>query len=115
MGPLDQLIEMIPGINKLPIKGLQADEEQLKYAKAVVQSMTPEERRNPSLLNHSRRLRIARGSGTAVSRVNQLVQQLGFMNRMIKQHAMVDMPQLPKRRIAKRPKSMRKRKRRKRR
>ena len=115
MGPLDQLIEMIPGINKLPIKGLQADEEQLKYAKAVVQSMTPEERRNPSLLNHSRRLRIARGSGTAVSRVNQLVQQLGFMNRMIKQHAMVDMPQLPRRRIAKRPKSMRKRKRRKRR
>ena len=122
MGPLDQLVEMIPGINKLPIKGLQADEEQLKYAKAIVQSMTPDERRNPRLLNHSRRLRISKGSGTTVSKVNQLVEQLKFMNRMVKQHAVAEMPelpnermQLPKSRIGKGPKSMRKKKKRKRR
>ena len=113
MGPLDQLIEMIPGINNLPTKGIQADESQLKYAKAIVQSMTPQERRNARLLNHSRRLRIANGSGTSVRQVNQLVEQLKFMNRMVKQHAGVEMPQLTKRQIGNRPKSMLKRKKRK--
>jgi signal recognition particle subunit SRP54 len=113
MGPLDQLIEMIPGINNLPTKGIQADESQLKYAKAIVQSMTPQERRNARILNHSRRLRIANGSGTSVRQVNQLVEQLKFMNRMVKQHAGVEMPQLTKRQIGNRPKSMLKRKKRK--
>ena len=113
MGPLDQLIEMIPGINNLPTKGIQADESQLKYAKAIVQSMTPQERRNARLLNYSRRLRIANGSGTSVRQVNQLVEQLKFMNRMVKQHAGVEMPQLTKRQIGNRPKSMLKRKKRK--
>jgi signal recognition particle subunit SRP54 len=115
MGPLDQLIEMIPGINNLPIKGIQADESQLKYAKAIVQSMTPQERRNARILNHSRRLRIANGSGTSVRQVNQLVEQLKLMNRMVKQHAGVEMPQLTKKQIGNRPKSMQKRKKRKRR
>ena len=94
MGPLDQLVEMIPGVNKLPMKNMQVDESQLKYTKAMIQSMTPMERRNSRLLDSSRRLRIAKGSGTTVRQVNQLVDQLKFMNRMMKQHPMVDAPQL---------------------
>ena len=94
MGPLDQLIDMIPGINKLPIKGMQVDETQLKYTKAMIQSMTPSERRNSRLLDSSRRMRIAKGSGTMVRQVNQLVDQLKVMNRMMKQHPMMGAPQL---------------------
>ena len=95
MGPLDQLIDMIPGLNKLPAKGLQADESQLKYAKAIIQSMTPLERRNPRILDRGRRIRIANGSGTTVRHVNQLVDQLKFMNRMVK-HNTMEIPQLTK-------------------
>ena len=94
MGPLDQLVEMIPGVSKLPMKNMQVDESQLKYTKAIIQSMTPIERRNSRLLDSSRRLRIAKGSGTTVRQVNQLVDQLKFMNRMMKQHPMMDVPQL---------------------
>ena len=94
MGPLDQLVEMIPGVNKLPMKNMQVDESQLKYTKAMIQSMTPMERRNSRLLDSSRRLRVAKGSGTTVRQVNQLVDQLKFMNRMMQQHPMVDVPQL---------------------
>ena len=90
MGPLDQLIDMIPGVNKLPIdvKNLQVDEGQFQHAKAIIQSMTPGERRIPSLLDRSRKMRIAKGSGTTVRGVNQLVQQLNFMNRMVKQQGL---------------------------
>ena len=94
MGPLDQLIDMIPGMNKLPIKGMQVDETQLKYTKATIQSMTPAERRNSRVLDSSRRVRIAKGSGTTVRQVNQLVDQLKLMNRMMKQHPMMAAPQL---------------------
>jgi signal recognition particle subunit SRP54 len=94
MGPLDQLVEMIPGVNKLPMKNMQVDESQLKYTKAMIQSMTPMERRNSRLLDSSRRLRIAKGSGTTVRQVNQLIDQLKFMNRMMQQHPMVGVPQL---------------------
>ena len=93
MGPLDQLIDMIPGINKLPIdvKDLQVDEGQFQHAKAIIQSMTPGERRIPSLLDRSRKIRIAKGSGMTVREVNQLVQQLNFMNQMVK-HQGLGMP-----------------------
>ena len=94
MGPLDQLIDMIPGMNKLPIKGMQVDETQLKYTKATIQSMTPAERRNSRVLDSSRRVRIAKGSGATVRQVNQLVDQLKLMNRMMKQHPMMAAPQL---------------------
>lgn len=116
MGPLDQLIDMIPGMNKLPIKNMQVDEGQLKYAKAIIQSMTPEERRIPSLLDRSRKMRIAKGSGTSVQAINQLVQQLGFMNRMVKQQTMdfSDMMPGPKQ-VVKKVKKPRRRKKRKRR
>ena len=115
MGPLDQLIGMIPGINKLPIKDMQVDEGQLKIAKAIIQSMTPEERKIPSLLDRSRKLRIANGSGTKVQDINQLVQQLRFMNRMVKQQTMEfsDIAPAPKQ-IVKKLKKPRRRKKRKR-
>lgn len=83
MGTLDQLIEMIPGLNRF--KGLQADESQLKRTEAMINSMTPEERQNSRLINGSRRSRIAKGSGTSVRDVNQLLKQLRQMNRMMKQ------------------------------
>jgi signal recognition particle subunit SRP54 len=117
MGPLDQLVEMIPGVNKLPMKNMQVDESQLKYTKAMIQSMTPMERRNSGLLDSSRRLRIAKGSGTTVRQVNQLVDQLKFMNRMMKQPPMMDVPQLGggggASKIRRKPKKSKKRKRRK--
>ena len=115
MGPLDQLIGMIPGINKLPIKDMQVDEGQLKIAKAIIQSMTPEERKIPSLLDRSRKIRIANGSGTKVQDINQLTQQLRFMNRMVKQQTMEfsDIAPAPKQ-IVKKLKKPRRRKKRKR-
>ena len=85
MGTLDQLIDMIPGLGKLKGKGLQADEEQLKKAEAIINSMTPEERRNYRIINGSRKLRIARGSGTSVRDVNRLIQQLIQTNKLVKQ------------------------------
>jgi len=85
MGSLDQLLEMIPGFNKLRGQGLEADESQLRRVEAIILSMTPQERRNHRLLDGSRRRRIALGSGTTVQQVNQLVQQLAQMNRAVKQ------------------------------
>ena len=114
MGPLDQLMDMIPGMNKLPIKGMTPDEDQLKYSKAIIQSMTPMERRNPSILDRSRRMRIASGSGTDVRRVNQLFDQLKFMNRMVKQQTgMMEMPQMGLKPPGKKRKNLKRRKKRK--
>lgn len=114
MGPLDQLVDMIPGMNKLPIKGMTPDENQLKYSKAIIQSMTPLERRNPSILDRSRRMRIAAGSGTDVRQVNQLFDQLKFMNRMVKQQTgMMGMPQIGANPPGKKRKNLKRRKKRK--
>lgn len=114
MGPLDQLMDMIPGMSKLPVKGMAPDENQLKYAKAIIQSMTPTERRNPSILDRSRRMRIANGSGTDVRQVNQLFDQLKFMNRMVKQQTgMMGMPQIGLKSPGKKRKNLKRRKKRK--
>ncbi len=83
MGPLEQLVDMIPGAQKL--KGLQVDENQIKRVEAIIQSMTPEERTNYKILNGSRKLRVAKGSGTTVRQVNEILDQLRMMNRFIKQ------------------------------
>jgi signal recognition particle subunit SRP54 len=85
MGSLDQLIGMVPGMSKALPKGAQIDESQIKHAKSIIQSMTPGERRNYAILDRSRRQRIAKGSGTRVSQVNQLVSQLKMMNQMFDQ------------------------------
>lgn len=94
MGPLEQLVDLIPFKNQLPVKDLTPDENHLNYAKAAIQSMTLEERRNPALLDRSRKLRIAKGSGTTVNQVNTLVNQLRMMNRMLNQQQAMAMPQV---------------------
>jgi signal recognition particle subunit SRP54 len=88
MGPLRQVMEMIPGMNKLvstPEMEEALEGDQLKYIEAMILSMTLEERRNPDIINGSRRKRIARGSGTTVQEVNQLLDQFGEMRTMMRQ------------------------------
>ena len=118
MGPLDQLLDLVPFKNQLPVKDLKPDEDLLKYAKAMIQSMTPAERNNPQLLDRSRKARISRGSGTTVNQVNQLVSQLRMMNTMFSQQASMGMPQMGQKigigsRSKKKSRKPRKRKRRK--
>ena len=86
MGPLDKVLEMIPGFSRM--KGMGSDEldtKRMKQSKAVIQSMTREERREPSIIKGSRRRRIAQGSGTSVQMVNQLLAQYEQMRKLWKQ------------------------------
>jgi signal recognition particle subunit SRP54 len=86
MGPLSQLIEMVPGISGLSRKLPQGDDEtQMKKIEAIILSMTPDERQNPAIIDGSRRRRIARGSGTAPQDVNQLLNQHRQMQKLMKQ------------------------------
>ena len=86
MGSLRSLLGMIPGIGK-QVKDMQVDDKQLDRVEAMILSMTPSERRNPSLIDGSRRRRIATGSGTSVQQINQLLQQHRQMKKMMKQVA----------------------------
>jgi len=81
MGSLDQLVEMIPGAGS----NFQVDEEQLKRTEAIIKSMTIQERQNPRIINGSRRMRVAKGSGTTVQDVNKLLKQFSQMNKMVRQ------------------------------
>ncbi|HBT20017.1 MAG TPA: signal recognition particle protein [Peptococcaceae bacterium] len=81
MGPLEEIFEMIPGMNKF--KNLQLDEKELIKAEAIIQSMTKEERANPEIINSSRKRRIAMGSGTTVQDVNRLLKQFSQVQMMI--------------------------------
>jgi len=86
MGPLEDLMNMIPGANKMKgLKNAQIDEKQLVHVEAIIQSMTKDERQDPSLMNASRKKRIAKGSGTSVSQVNRLLKQFNEMKKMMKQ------------------------------
>lgn len=87
MGPLDQVLGMIPGLGNLMGRNrqVQVDERHLKRIEAIIQSMTVQERRHPAVLNGSRRRRIARGSGTSVQEVNQLLNQFEQMKKMLRQ------------------------------
>jgi signal recognition particle subunit SRP54 len=87
MGPLDQLLKMIPGLSGA-MKGQQLpsfEDKQFKRIEAIIQSMTAHERRNPEIIGGSRKKRIARGSGTSTSEVNQLLNQFRQMQKMLKQ------------------------------
>jgi signal recognition particle subunit SRP54 len=85
MGPLEGLLKMLPGVNSKMIKqASQADPKRLKHAEAIVLSMTQEERKNPGLINGTRRARVARGAGRPVSEVNRLLEQFREMNKMMK-------------------------------
>lgn len=86
MGPLDQILEMMPGMNKMKgMKDLKVDERQLGRVEAIVRSMTKEEKVRPEILNASRRKRIAAGSGTSIQDVNRLIKQFDDMRKMMKQ------------------------------
>jgi signal recognition particle subunit SRP54 len=93
MGPLTNLLGMIPGVSS-QLRNLQVDERELDRIQAIILSMTPEERRRPELIKGSRRLRIARGSGTSVQAVNHLVKQFGQMRKVFKQLGRGKMPDL---------------------
>ncbi|MBA2637371.1 MAG: signal recognition particle protein [Solirubrobacterales bacterium] len=84
MGPLSSLLGMIPGMGA-QLKGVKVDERELDRVEAIVLSMTAYERRHPELIKGSRRLRIAKGSGTSVQGVNQLVKQFAQMQKVMKQ------------------------------
>lgn len=85
MGPLDQLLSMIPGVPAGQLKGMQVDPKELDRAEAIIQSMTVKERQNPHVIDASRRRRIARGSGTAVQDVNKLLNTFEQSRKMMRQ------------------------------
>jgi signal recognition particle subunit SRP54 len=86
MGSIDQILSMIPGIGRFRIpKDLQGSEKELVKIEAIISSMTQEERKHPEILNGSRRLRVAKGSGTTVQDVNQLLKQYLQTKKMLRQ------------------------------
>ncbi|MCT4565029.1 MAG: signal recognition particle protein [Maledivibacter sp.] len=85
MGPLNQILEMMPGVSNKSLKNLNVDEKELVHIEAIIQSMTAEERKNPSIIKGSRRKRIAKGSGTSVQAVNKLLKQFEQTKKMMKQ------------------------------
>jgi signal recognition particle subunit SRP54 len=102
LGPLENLLGMLPGMGKMP--DLSGGESQLKRVEAVIQSMTPTERRRPEILNAGRRTRIATGSGTSVAEVNDVLKQFNAMKKMMQemgkmQKAMTRKGALPKMRL----------------
>ncbi|SDK44392.1 signal recognition particle protein [Natronincola ferrireducens] len=87
MGPISQLLDMVPGAGGKQLKNLEVDEKELVHIQAIIQSMTKEERLNPSIINGSRRKRVAKGSGTSVQQVNRLLKQFEQTRKMMKQFA----------------------------
>jgi signal recognition particle subunit SRP54 len=93
LGPLQNLLGMIPGMSK-ELRGAKVDEKDFDRIQAIILSMTPEERRHPELIKGSRRLRIARGSGTNVQAVKALIKQFEQMRKIMRQVAQGRMPDL---------------------
>ena len=84
LGGIGDVINMIPGLNR-KMKGQEVDDKPLKKTEAIILSMTPGERRNPKLINPSRKIRIAKGAGVQVQDVNRLLKQFDQMKQMMKQ------------------------------
>ncbi|MDI6870328.1 MAG: signal recognition particle protein [Bacillota bacterium] len=85
MGPLNEVLRMLPGAAGRGLAGLQVDERQLKRVEAIIQSMTSDERRNPQIIDGSRRRRIAAGSGTQIQDVNRLLKQFEATRQLLRQ------------------------------
>ncbi|MCM3569090.1 signal recognition particle protein [Neobacillus mesonae] len=86
LGPLDELLKMMPGANKIKgLNNIQIDEKQIAHVEAIIKSMTKDEKIHPELMNSSRKRRIAKGSGRTVSEVNRLLKQFEDMKKMMKQ------------------------------
>jgi signal recognition particle subunit SRP54 len=93
LGPLQSLLGMIPGLGK-ELRGVKVDEKEFDRLQAIILSMTPQERRHPELIKGSRRLRIAKGSGTNVQAVKQLIKQFEQMRKVMRQVSQGRMPDL---------------------
>ena len=85
MGPLESLLKMVPGVNGKLLKQAKVDPRQMGHVEAIILSMTPKERKRPDIINGSRRLRIAKGSGRTVQEVNRLLDQFKQMQKLMKQ------------------------------
>ena len=84
MGPLKQVLGLLPGVNAQALKQVGADDKRLKHVEAIVLAMTPGERADPSILTGSRRLRIAKGAGRPVQEINRLLEQFQHMRKFLK-------------------------------
>jgi len=84
LGPMEGILKMLPGVNSKMLKQANTDPKRMKHLEAIILSMTAEERKKPDLLNGSRRVRIAKGSGRPVSEVNKLLEQFKGMQKMMK-------------------------------
>src|SRR5216117_1115564 len=84
MGPIKQVLGLLPGVNAQALKAVTADDKRLRHVEAIVLSMTPDERADPSILTGSRRLRIAKGAGRTVQEVNRLLEQFQQMRKLLK-------------------------------
>lgn len=85
MGPLENLLKLIPGASKMGLNNVKIDPKQIAHIEAIILSMTPQERKHPDIIKASRKTRIAKGSGTSVQEVNRLLQQFDQMKKMMKQ------------------------------
>jgi len=90
MGPLSDILGMLPGMNSKAMKGIQVDDKDLIRTKAIIQSMTPGERQDPDIINASRKRRIAKGCGMEVSEVNKLLKQFEQSKKMMKQFGQME-------------------------
>ena len=84
MGPLKQVLGLLPGVNATALQGVSMDDKRLKHVEAIVLSMTPEERADPSVLSGSRKLRVAKGAGRPLQEVNRLLEQFQQMRKLSK-------------------------------
>ena len=87
LGPLEGLLKMLPGVNSKMLKQANTDPKRMRHVEAIILSMTPAERKNPTILNGSRRLRIAKGAGRPISEVNRLLEQFRDMQKLMKKAA----------------------------
>jgi signal recognition particle subunit SRP54 len=94
MGPLQSILGMLPGLSGQQLSNMKVDEKEIDRVEAIILSMTPDERQRPELIKGSRRLRIAKGSGTSVQQVNQLVKQFDQMRKLMRQIGRGKMPDL---------------------
>jgi signal recognition particle subunit SRP54 len=94
MGPIQNVLGMLPGMPK-ELKNAEVDDHEIARVEAIICAMTPAERRDPSIINGSRRLRIARGSGVTTQDVNGLLKQFKMVQQMMRGAAKGKMPKLP--------------------
>ena len=95
MGPMNQVLGLMPGMNSKMMKNLKMDDRQINWTEAIINSMTNYERKYPENINGSRRLRISKGSGRSVQEVNSLLKQFHQMKKMMKKVKNLDKLKLP--------------------